>query len=79
VQLVASSWTFILVVDAVVAGTLAGLVVNAADASGTVIAIASAAAGASYIAAWALWFMRRVAATGLEYEALFPHPSERTG
>ncbi len=79
VQLVASSWTFILVVNAVVAGTLAGLVVNAADASGTVIAIASAAAGASYIAAWALWFMRRVTATGRAYEALFPHPSERAG
>ena len=74
VQLVASSWAFILVVDAVVAGTLAGLVLNAADASGAVIAIASAAAGASYIAAWALWFMRRVTATGREYEALFPHP-----
>ncbi len=74
VQLLASSWTFILVVDAVVAGTLAGLVVNAADASGTVIAIASAAAGAGYIAAWALWFKRRVTATGREYEALFPHP-----
>ena len=56
------------------AGTLAGLVVNAADASGTVIAIASAAAGAGYIAAWALWFKRRVTATGREYEALFPHP-----
>jgi hypothetical protein len=75
VQLVASSWTFILVVDAVVSGTLAGLVVNAADASGTVIAIASAAAGASYIAAWALWFLRRITATGREYKALFPHPS----
>jgi hypothetical protein len=74
VQLVASSWAFILVVDAVVAGTLAGLVANAADASGTVIAIASAAAGVGYIAAWALWFMRRVAATEREYEALFPHP-----
>jgi hypothetical protein len=75
VQLVASSWTFILVVDAVVSGTLAGLVVNAADASGTVIAIASAAAGASYIAAWALWFLHRITATGREYKALFPHPS----
>ncbi len=74
VQLLASSWTFILVVDAVVAGTLAGLVVNAADASDTVIAIVSAGAGASYIAAWALWFTRRVTATGREYEALFPHP-----
>jgi hypothetical protein len=73
VQLAASSWTFILVVDAVVAGTLAGLVVNAADASGTVIAAASAVAGASYIAAWALWFMRRITGTGREYEALFPH------
>ena len=71
VQLLASSWTFILVVDAVVAGTLAGLVVNAADASGTAIAIASAAA--TYIAAWALWFVRRVAHTERGYEALFPH------
>jgi hypothetical protein len=76
VQLIASSWTFILVVDAVVAGTLAGLVANAADASGTVIAIGSAAAGVSYIAAWALWFMRRVTATGRDYEALFPTLSE---
>ena len=72
IQLLASSWTFILVVDAVVAGTLAGLVVNAADASGTAIAIASAAAGATYIAGWALWFRRRVAYTESGYEALFP-------
>ena len=34
-----AAWTFILVVNAVVAGALPGLVVNAADASGTVIAI----------------------------------------
>jgi hypothetical protein len=79
VQLAASSWTFILVVDAVVAGTLAGLAVNAADAPGIVIAIASAVTGISYIAAWALWFMRRVSATGREYKALFPHPSGHAG
>ena len=77
VQLLASSAMFILVVDAVVAGTLAGLVANAADASGTVIAIASAAVGACYIAAWALLVMRRVTSTERGYEALFPHPSER--
>jgi hypothetical protein len=74
VQRLASSWTFILVVDAVVTGALAGLVANAAGASAMVMAIASAAAGVSYIAAWVLWFMRRVTATGREYEALFPHP-----
>jgi hypothetical protein len=79
VQLAASSWTFILVVDAVVAGTLAGLAVNAADAPGIVIAIASAVTGISYIAAWALWFMRRVSATGREYKALFPHSSGHAG
>ena len=77
VQLFASSAMFILVVDAVVAGTLAGLVANAADASGTVTGIASAAAGASYIAAWALLVIRRVTSTERGYEALFPHPSER--
>lgn len=74
VQLLASSATFILVVDAVVAGTLAGLVANAADGSGPVIAIASAAAGAGYIAAWVWRFIRRITATEREYEALFPHP-----
>jgi hypothetical protein len=68
---------FILVVDAVVAGTLAGLVANAADASGTVVGMASAAAGASYIATWALLVVRRVTSTERGYEALFPHPSER--
>ncbi len=74
VQLFASSAMFILVVDAVVAGTLAGLVANASDASGTVIAIASAAAGAGYTAAWALWLIHRVTALERQYEALFPHP-----
>ena len=64
---------FVLVVDALVAGTLAGLVANATGGSDTVIAIASAAASATYVAAWALWFMRRVAYTESGYEALFPH------
>jgi hypothetical protein len=76
VQLFASSSMFILVVDAVVAGTLAGLVANAADRSDAVIAIASAAAGAGYVAAWIWRLIRRITATGREYEALFPHLSE---
>jgi hypothetical protein len=76
VQLFASSWMFILVVDAVVAGALAGLVANAADASGTVIAIASAATASCYTAVWILGFVRRITAWERQYEALFPHPVE---
>ena len=68
---------FILVVDAVVAGTLLGLVANAADASGAVTAVAAAAAGASYVATWALLVLRRITSTERGYEALFPHPSDR--
>src|SRR4029453_12818055 len=41
VQPLASSMMFILVVDAVVAGTLAGLIANAADGSDLVIATAA--------------------------------------
>jgi hypothetical protein len=73
VQLFASSWMFILVVATVVASTLAGLVANAAGAPGVVIAIAAAAAGASYLAAWSWHFIRRIRAWEREYEALFPH------
>jgi hypothetical protein len=73
VQLVASSAMFILVVDVVLASTLAGLAANAADGSVAVIAIASAAAGATYIAAWTWHFIRRITAWEREYEALFPH------
>jgi hypothetical protein len=74
VQLVASSWMFILVVDTVVAGTLAGLVANAAAAPGAVTAMASAAAGACYFAGWIWQFTRRTTAWERDYEALFPHP-----
>ena len=74
VQLVASSWMFILVVDSVVAGTLAGLVANAAVASGAVIAIASAAAGIGYSAAWIWHFSRRVTGQQSQLSARFPHP-----
>ena len=45
VQLFASSWMFILVVDAVVASALAGLVANAAGAPGAVIAISVGGCG----------------------------------
>jgi hypothetical protein len=73
VQLFASSWMFILVVDTVVASVLAGLVANAAGAPGAVIAIAAAAAGTCYFAAWIWHFSRRITACGRQYEALFPH------
>jgi hypothetical protein len=76
VQLFASSWMVILVVDAVVASVLAGLVANAADAPGAVIAMASAAAGTCYLAAWIWHFSRRITAWERQYEALFPHPGE---
>jgi hypothetical protein len=76
VQILASSATLILVVDAVVAGVLAGLVVSAADGSGTVIAVAAAAAGTSYLVAWVWYFARRIVAQDRKYEALFPHPAE---
>jgi hypothetical protein len=73
VQLFASSWMFILVVDAVVASVLAGLVANAAGAPGAVIAIASAVVGICYLAAWVWLFVRRITAWERQYEALFPH------
>jgi hypothetical protein len=76
VQPLASSMMFILVVDAVVAGVLAGLIANAADGSGVVIALASAAAGTSYFVAWFWRFGRRYWAWQREYEALFPHAAE---
>jgi hypothetical protein len=76
VHMLASSITFILVVDTVVAGALAGLVANAAGASSALIAIASAAAGTCYCAAWVWYFIRRIRAGDRQYEALFPHPEE---
>jgi hypothetical protein len=76
IQPLASSSMFILVVDAVVAGTLAGLAANAGGASGAVIAVASVAAGACYSAAWIWHFIRRVTGTQLQYEVLFPHPGQ---
>ena len=59
VQPLASSMMFILVVDAVVAGVLAGLVASAADVPAVVVAAASAVAGLSYFLAWAWRFVRR--------------------
>jgi hypothetical protein len=76
VQPLASSMMFILVVDAVVAGVLAGLIASAAAGSGVVIAMASAVAGTSYFAAGLWHFVRRYRTWQREYEALFPHPAE---
>src|SRR5262245_53467265 len=76
VQPLASSLMFILVVDAVVAGVLAGLIASAADGSGVAIALASAVAGASYLVAWAWRFMHRFNVFRSEYEPLFPHATE---
>jgi hypothetical protein len=75
-QPLASSMTFILVVDAVVAGVLAGLIASAADGSGVMIGIASALAGTSYFVVWFWRFVRRYWAWQREYQALFPHPAE---
>jgi uncharacterized membrane protein YeaQ/YmgE (transglycosylase-associated protein family) len=75
IQPLASSGIFIIVVAALVAGTLAGLVANAADGSGAVIAIASAIVGASYFAVCMSHFTRRFMRWQREYEALFPHPA----
>jgi hypothetical protein len=72
IQLIASSWMFILVVDAVVAGALAGLVANAAVAPGVAIVLVSAAAGACYFAAFVWQFNRRITTWQGQYEALFP-------
>jgi hypothetical protein len=76
VQPLASSMMFILVVGAVVAGVLAGLIASAADASGVVIAIASAVAGTAYFIAWFWRFGRRYWTWQREYQALFPHSAE---
>jgi hypothetical protein len=76
VQVLASSAMIILVVDTVVSGVLAGLIANAADGSGVVIAIAAAAAGTGYLIAWIWYTARRIMAQQRRYEALFPHPAE---
>jgi hypothetical protein len=76
VQFCASSAMFILVVDSVVAGVLAGLVANAAVASGAVIAIASAAASIGYFTAWIWHFIRRDTGKRVQLDALFPHPGQ---
>ena len=73
-QPLASSMMFILVVDAVVAGVLAGLAANAADAPGAAVAIAAAAASIAYFTGWSWYFLRRYRAFQRDYEALFPHP-----
>ena len=65
---------FILVVDAVVAGVLAGLAANAADAPGAVVAIGAAAASIAYFTAWSRHFLRRYGAFQRTYKPLFPHP-----
>jgi hypothetical protein len=75
-QPLASSMMFILVVDAVVAGVLAGLAVNAANAPSLVVAIAAAAASIAYFVAWSRHFVRRYRAFQRDYQALFPHPTE---
>jgi hypothetical protein len=76
VQVLASSALFILVVDAVVVGVLAGLVANAADGSSALIAVAAAAAGTSYLVVWVWYLARRFRAQERRYQALFPHPAE---
>ena len=73
-QPLASSMMFILVVDSVVAGVLAGLAANAADAPGVVVAISAAAASMGYFTAWSRHFLRRYRAFQRDYKALFPHP-----
>jgi hypothetical protein len=75
-QPLASSMMFILVVDAVVAGVLAGLAVNAADASSMVVAIAAAAASITYFTVWIWHFLRRYRIFQRAYDAMFPHPGE---
>jgi hypothetical protein len=75
VQPLASSTMFIIVVDAVVAGVLAGLIANAAGGSGVAIALTSAAVGTSYLLAAFGLSVRRLKAQQRGYEALFPHPA----
>ena len=58
----------------VVAGVLAGLAANAADAPGVVVAISAAAASMGYFTAWSRHFLRRYRAFQRDYKALFPHP-----
>jgi len=77
VQPLASSMMFILVVDAVVAGVLTGLIASAADGSGVVVAIASAVAGTSYFVVGSWRFVRRYRVWQREYVALFPHPAQQ--
>ena len=75
VQVLASSSMFILVVDAVVAGVLGGLVANTLDASGVLIGVVAALVGTSYLACWLAYVARRLGAQQRRYDALFPHPA----
>ena len=77
-QPLASSMMFIIVVDAVVAGVLAGLIANAAGGSGVAIALAAAIIGTSYLLASVGLSVRRFIAQERGYEALFPHPATQT-
>lgn len=73
IQPLASSGMFILVVDSVVAGTLAGLVANALGGSGVGIAIAAAAAAIIYFTLLLSHYVRRFRLWARDYEAMFPH------
>ena len=73
IQPLASSMMIILVVDAVVAGVLAGLAANAVEASGAVVAIAAVAASIGYLTAGSWRFIRRYRVFRRDYNALFPH------
>jgi len=75
-QPLASSMMFILVVNSVVAGVLAGLAANAVGAPGVMIAISAAAASIAYFMAWSSHFLRRYRAFQREYQALFPYPGD---
>jgi hypothetical protein len=75
-QPLASSMMFIMVVDAVVAGVLAGLIASAAGGSGVVIGVAAAVASTSYFVVGFWRFARRYWAWQREYEPLFPHAAE---
>jgi hypothetical protein len=66
----------ILVVDAVVAGVLAGLVASAANGSRVPIALAAAPAGASYLVAWISISFAGSTSSELNTRLWFPHAAE---
>jgi hypothetical protein len=69
-HVLASTSMFIIVVNAIVAGTLAALVADAAGGGVPLVAVAGAVSGLAYLGAWLAFGQRRF--SGARFEVRFP-------